>query len=274
MSLSLVQDHDNGSAPVPQDRRLQLRLAATAQDRLAAQRLRYDVFVAERGGDGVLVDHTARLERDRFDEFCDHLLLIDPARDPESLRHVVGAYRLMDQASAARAGGFYSAAEYDLSPLIDSGRRLLELGRSCVHPDYRGGTAVFLLWNGLADYALSRGIDLLFGVASFPGTDVQALAQPLSWLHHHHLAPSALRPGALGAAAHRMDLLPPEALNRAAALDGIPALIRSYLRLGGSVGEGAFVDHAFNTTDVLLLLDVAAMASRRRGLQSRHTLVR
>ena len=274
MPLSLT--HDTGARPavIQQDRRLQLRLAETPQDRLAAKRLRYEVFVAERGGDGPLVDHAVRLERDRFDPFCDHLLLIDPARDPAALNHVVGAYRLMDGAGAAQAGGFYSASEYDLAPLLHSGRKLLELGRSCVHPEYRGGTAVFLLWNGVADYAQARGIELLFGVASFAGTDVDALAQPLSWLHHNHLAPKDLRVTARGASAHRMDLLPASALDRTVALEGIPALIRSYLRLGGSVGDGAFVDHAFNTTDVFLLLDMAAMASRRRGLQNRHPPVR
>ena len=270
--MTLTLDPDLVS-PGPPDRRLQLRLARTEQDRLAAQRLRYDVFVAERGGTGALVDHAERLECDRFDTVCDHLLLIDPARDPATLGHVVGAYRVMDQAGAARAGGFYSASEYDLAPILRSGRRVLELGRSCVHPTYRGGAAVFLLWQGLADYALARGVELLFGVASFPGTDVQALAQPLSWLHHHHRAPRILRARAHGASAHRMDLLPPEALDRAQALDGIPALIRAYLRLGGMVGEGAFIDHAFNTTDVLLLLDLAALAQRHRGLRARQALV-
>ena len=102
----------------------------------------------------------------------------------------------------APTGRFYSESEYDLTPLKASGRRLLELGRSCVHPDHRGGTAMFQLWNALADYVLERGIEVLFGVASFHGTDVAALAQPLAWLHHHHLAPAGVAgAGAAGAPA-------------------------------------------------------------------------
>ena len=118
-------------------------------------------------------------------------------RDPAGLEDVVGAYRLLPSDRVGPEGRFYSEGEYDLTPLRQSGRKLLELGRSCVHPDYRGGAAMYLLWNGLADYVLERGIEVLFGVASFHGTDVPALAQPLSYLHHHHLAPEALRVHAL-----------------------------------------------------------------------------
>src|SRR5690606_26752811 len=132
--------------------------------------------------------------------------------------------------------------EYDLAPLRASGRRLLELGRSCVHRDYRGGSGMFLLWNGLADYVLERGIDVMFGVASFHGTDVGPLALPLSWLHHHHLAPPDLRVSARADSYQRMDLLPVSELDRRAAMVAMPALIKAYLRLGGFVGEGAYVD--------------------------------
>jgi putative hemolysin len=170
----------------------------------------------------------------------------------------------------ARAGeGFYSALEYDLAPLEHTGRRLLELGRSCVHPDYRGGSAMLHLWKGLADYVAGHGIDILFGAASFPGTDTAALAQPLSYLHHHHLAPPALRVEARGESCARMDLLPPEAIDRMAAMKQTPALIKAYLRLGGYVGEGAWVDCAFRTTDVCLVMDTARMNQRQRGLYAR-----
>lgn len=245
---------------------LRVRLAASAEDRRAAERLRYEVFVAELGGDGPLVDHDARLERDRFDAHADHLLLIDAARDPDD--QVVGVYRLMDEEQARAAGDFYCAGEYDLSPLKDSGRRLLELGRSCLHRDYRGGTGVYLMWQALADFVERRGAELLFGVASFHGTDPEALAQPLSLLHHRHLAPPELRARALEAHFQRMDLVAPDALDRRAAMLAIPALIKGYLRLGGMVGEGAFVDHDFNTTDVLLILDTKRLSPRQRQIYS------
>ena len=161
-----------------------LRLAQDARDLQAAQRLRYSVFVQELGADGPLVDHAARLERDDFDDIFDHLLLIDTRRDPAKLEDVVGVYRLLPSDRLGPGGRFYSEGEYDLGPLRASGRKLLELGRSCVHIDHRGGAAMFHLWNGLAEYVLERGIEVLFGAASFHGTDIPALAQPLSYLYH------------------------------------------------------------------------------------------
>ena len=235
-----------------------VRLAETPEDIHAAQRLRYEVFVAELGGDGALVDHEARLERDALDPFFDHLLLEDRATG-----EVVGVYRLMRPEQFAQAGRYYSSAEYDLDPLIRSGRRILELGRSCLHGAYRGGTGMHHLWSALAGYVAEHRIDVLFGVASFPGTDVAALAQPLSLLHHRHLAPPALRVRALDTAFQRMDLVAESALDRKAAMVGTPSLIKAYLRLGGCVGEGAFVDRRFNTTDVCLIMDTANLSARQ-----------
>ncbi|NJS38857.1 MAG: GNAT family N-acetyltransferase [Rhodobacteraceae bacterium] len=241
-----------------------LRLAATAEDLTAAQRLRYEVFVAELGGSGPLVDHAARLERDAYDPYFDHLVLVDRRRDPSGLDHVIGAYRVLPSDRRAAAGGFYSEGEYDLTPLLASGRKLLELGRSCVHADHRGGTAMFHLWNGLADYVLEREIEVLFGVASFHGTDVATLAEPLSWLHHNHLAPPEMRVRARPPHRQELNLIPADRLDRKTALAATPALIKAYLRLGGFVGDGAFIDRAFNTTDVCLVMDTGQMSARHR----------
>lgn len=248
----------------------QLKLAETEHERHAAQRLRYDVFVTELGGSGALVDHDRRLERDRFDPHCDHLLLFDRRRAEGD--QVVGVYRLMRAEQARAAGQFYSEGEYDLGPLKRSGRRLLELGRSCLHADYRGGTAMFELWNGLAAYVATRGVEILFGVASFHGTDIEPLAQPLSFLHHRHLAPPDLRVRARSAHFQPMDLIPERDIDRRAAMKATPALIKAYLRLGGFVGEGAFVDRAFNTTDVCLVMDTERLNPRQQSLYTRGTL--
>lgn len=239
--------------------------AKSAADIEAAQRLRYEVFVRELGGNGPLVDHAAGLERDAFDAHGAHLLLLDHARGAAVADKVVGVYRLLDEAGAQAAGGFYSQTEYDLSALTGSGRRLLELGRSCLHADYRGGAAMVHLWRALAAYVDARGIDILFGAASFHGTDTAALAPALSLLHHRHLAPAELR---VYAKPPRCTLgVTPEAqIERRAAMLQVPALIKAYLRLGGFVGEGAYVDHRFNTTDVCLVLDVARMNARQRKL--------
>lgn len=246
-----------------------LRLAETTEDILGAQRLRYEVFIAELGGDGPLVDHAQRLERDTFDPHFDHLILVDNRRDPAGLDHVVGAYRVMPGERRAAAGRFYSEAEYELGALVASGRKLLELGRSCVHADHRGGATMFHLWNGLAEYVLERGIEVLFGVASFHGTNIAALAGPLSMLHHHHLAPSDMRVRARAPQAQRMDLIAPEVLDRKAAMAATPALIKAYLRLGGFVGEGAWIDHDFNTTDVCLVMDTGQMSARHLAFYHR-----
>jgi len=220
------------------------RLARSDADLRASQRLRYDVFVDELGGDGDLVDHDARLERDRFDPLFDHLILRDLARDKDE-NPVVGVYRLLRSDALPKGARFYSEDEYDLSALKTSNRKLMELGRSCLHRDYRGGMAMY-----------------------HHGTDVDALAQSLSHLHHAHLAPVGLRPKAVKM--QRMDLLAPDQIDRSKAMKGTPALIKAYLRLGGMVGEGAFIDHAFNTTDVCLVLDTAKMPKRHRDIYTKE----
>ena len=245
--------------------KFRVKLAETEAEVRAAQRLRYEVFVEELSSDGALVDHAARLERDRFDAFFDHLLLMDLTREGA----VVGVYRLLRDDQATRAGQFYSEDEYDLGPLRLSGRRLLELGRSCLARPYRGGPGMYHLWQGLSDYVDMHGSDILFGVASFHGTDVQRLAQPLSLLHHRHLAPPELRVRARPERFQRMDLISDEALDRRAAILQVPPLIKAYLRLGGHVGEGACVDHAFNTTDVCLIMDTARLSATQRAIYAK-----
>lgn len=243
----------------PPQARFSVRLAQTSEDLRAAQALRYDVFVRELGAGGEMVDHAQGLERDRFDDHVDHMLLIDDAVD-----RVVGVYRLLQQQQAQALGGFYSEGEYDLTPLKKSGRRLLELGRSCLARDYRGGIGMHHMWQGLADYVRDREIDVLFGTASFHGTDAQALAEPLTMLHLNHLAPPKLRVRALEKHYQPMNLVAPDELDRRRAMVAVPALIKAYLRLGGTVGDGAYVDHTFNTTDVCLILDTARMNDRSR----------
>ena len=148
--------------------------------------------------------------------------------------------------------------------MLDTGRKLLELGRSCVHPDHRGGSVMYHLWNGLAGYVFDNQIEILFGVASFHGTDADALKLPLSYLYHHHLAPPQLRVRARDASFQQMNLLPCDQISRKQAMLETPALIKAYLRLGGFVGDGAWVDRPFNTTDVCLIMDTQLMNARSR----------
>jgi putative hemolysin len=243
--------------------RFQVSTATGGADLLAAQRLRYDVFARELGAAGPMVDHENRLECDRFDPYATHFVLRDTNRATDD--QVIGVYRVMNETAADTAGQFYCEDEYDLTCLKTSGHRLLELGRSCLHPDYRGGPAMMHLWAALADFVTHEGIDLLFGVASFHGTDAQALAAPLSLLHARHLAPPEFRVTAKAPGAQAMDLIAVDDIDRVAAMRATPALIKAYLRLGGLVGEGAFVDHDFNTVDICLILPTDAVNALPRS---------
>ncbi|WP_417261413.1 GNAT family N-acetyltransferase [Celeribacter sp.] len=247
----------------------QLKFAETEADLRAAQRLRYRVFVEELGSDGEMVDHEAKLEADRFDPDYQHLMLMHPTRSDDPLEQCVGVYRLLTGEKAADLGHFYSEGEYDLTALKASGKRLLELGRSCVAREYRGGVALFQMWAGLAKYVIEEGYDVLFGTASFFGADVAQHAEALSLLHSRHLAPEALRARAQEAHFQSMDLVPEDQIDRKRAMLAIPPLIKAYLRMGGTVGEGAFLDRAFNTVDVLLILDVDQISERQRAMYTK-----
>jgi len=232
-----------------------ISLAQSDADVRAAQRLRYDVFVEELGAGGADVDHNARLEQDAFDAHSDHLLL----RQDET-GDVVGVYRVLRQDQADAAGGFYSESEFDVSPLKASGRTLLELGRSCLRGDVRGTSAMFHLWTGLSQYVSFYGAEVLFGVASFKGTNPATCAAPLTLLARQHLAPQDLRPRATPY--QEMDLVDGNTLDRRAAMIALPPLIKAYLRLGGMVGAGAFIDHAFDCIDVCMVMDTEALNAR------------
>ncbi len=241
---------------------LEVRLARDDAEITAAQSLRYRVFYEEMTARPSPEVAAARRDFDRFDAYCDHLLVIDRrlGDGPES---IVGTYRLLRRSVADRHDGFYTETEFDISRLKAIPGELLELGRSCVDARYRTRPTMQLLWSGIAAYVFSRDIRVMFGCASLPGTDPQALAGALSYLHHRHLAPAAIRPRALPERFIDMNLLPADGVDEAdaaraldprAALAGLPPLIKGYLRLGGYVGEGAVVDHDFNTTDICIIV--------------------
>ena len=249
---------------------LQVRLAETAEDVDAAQALRYRVFYDTLGARPLPEMALRRRDFDRFDDGCDHLLVFDHSRGtgPDT---IVGTYRLIRREAAARLGGFYSASEYDITMLVLHPGEILELGRSCVDPAYRQRPVMQLLWSGIAAYVFRYDIVLMFGCASLPGTDPDALAMPLSYLHHHHLAPPAVRPTALVERYVDMRRLDPGAIDPTAALASLPPLIKGYLRLGGFVGEGAVIDEQFNTTDVCILVKTDLVTEKYSRHYERHS---
>ncbi len=244
---------------------LEVRLAASPAEVKDAQRLRYRVFYQEMSAIADARTLVSGRDRDVFDKFCDHLLVIDHDRiAPNGRPMIVGTYRLLRQSVADRFGGFYTAAEFDIAPLIERhpGLNFLELGRSCVLAPYRTKRTVELLWHGIWAYVRAHGIDVMIGCASLEGTDPSRLALPLSFLHHHARAPEDWRVSAVAGRKVVMNRMAPEAMDGKAALHALPPLIKGYLRLGAYIGEGAVVDHQFGTTDVLVVLPVSAINAR------------
>ncbi|MBO9711696.1 GNAT family N-acyltransferase [Sphingomonas sp.] len=241
-------------------RALRVRLAETRADVIAAQRLRWQVFYRDMGARAGPTQRGG-LDVDEYDAVCDHLLVEDLATGSAQ---VVGTYRLLRQRVAEAHGGFYSAGEYALDPLLGGEGELLELGRSCVAPAYRDAGTIQLLWRGIADYLEREGISRMFGCASLPGTDPSAHAEALSYLHHHHLAPAAMRPRALAGRHVEMNRLPVGTYDPRRAMRLLPPLIKGYLRVGAMVGDGAVIDHQFNTVDVFLVVPVDAISARYR----------
>jgi putative hemolysin len=241
---------------------LEVRLAETVEEIDAAQALRYRVFFEEMGATPSTEAKATRRDSDRFDEYCDHLLVIDHTRRSDG-EGVIGTYRLLRRSVAERNGGFYTATEFDITPLLTVPGELLELGRSCVEAAYRTRPTMQLLWRGIAKYVFAHDIKIMFGCASLPGTDISELAPALTYLHHFHLAQPQLRVRALPERFVDMNLLPPDEIDTEAALAKIatratiaalPPLLKGYLRLGALIGEGAVIDRDFNTTDVCIIV--------------------
>ncbi|MBY0291839.1 MAG: GNAT family N-acetyltransferase [Alphaproteobacteria bacterium] len=236
---------------------LEVRLAQSEEEIKAAQYLRYEVFYEECGAQP---DETmAHLKCDvaRIDDFCDVLLVIDHAHNK-----IVGTYRFMLREAAQHYGGYYTATEFEISQLIAYPGQIMELGRSCVHKNYRTKPTMQLLWRGIGAYIRLNQVALCFGCASFIGTDISKYRQALSYLYHHHLAPPELRAHVIPAHFQDMNLIPLEKVDQKEAFRQLPPLIKGYLRLGGFVGDGVFIDNTFNSIDVCIVVKRETVTER------------
>lgn len=238
-----------------------VRLAETDLEVEAAQRLRYQVFYEEYSARPAPEMVANRIDFDVYDEYADHLIVIDNSGPTEK---IVGTYRLLRRDAAQKIGQFYSASEYDLSPILKAGTSLLELGRSCVLAEYRSRPILQLLWQGIADYITEHDIELMFGCASLHSTDIKSISRPLSYLHHYHLAPEQLRPRAIKGRYINMNIIPQEDIDARRVFAELPPLIKGYLRAGASIGDGAVIDEQFNTTDVFIVVQTHLLADRYR----------
>ena len=234
---------------------LQVEWARHLDDVRAAQRLRHQVFVDEMGAQTTpLAGAPAGHDIDLFDGFCEHLIVrTAPANDEPG--EVVGTYRVLTPSAARRAGSFYSDTEFDLTrlrPLRDS---MVELGRSCVHPDHRSGVVILALWGALAQFMEHNAMETVIGCASISMRDGGHCAASL-WarLRETHLAPVDLQ-------VRPRVALPVDDLDQSLDVEP-PALIKGYLRMGAKVLGAPAWDPAFNTADLPLLTRVSDIPAR------------
>lgn len=241
---------------------LSVRLANSDMEIRKLQALRYDVFYNEMSAVPNLGQRFSKLDKDEFDEICDHLLVL------EDKRNIAGTYRLLRQEIAEQNNGFYTAQEFDIAPLLKrhSAKKFLELGRSCVRPEFRTKRTIELLWHGTWSYFLQHNCDVMFGCASFSVTNPDEIAQGLSYLHHNFRAGDewqiGANPGLAPEKIIEMNRVPADQLDTRAALKFLPPLIKGYLRVGAMVGSQAVLDEHFGTIDVLIILPVENIAPR------------
>lgn len=239
--LPAVAENDSG--------RLRAEVTTARRDILAAQRLRYRVFTEEYGA---RFDGIAGIDRDGFDRHCRHLVVKDVLTG-----QVVGYTRILTGERARKAGGWYSAGEFELDMVDRLDGRVLEIGRTCVHPDYRSGATIAVLWSKLAEILLTENFTWLFGCASIPLADAAAPAM-LAALAAREEQDPAYR------VAPRLELpaLAGHAVDSAAAAPKLPPLLRTYLSMGAKICGAPCWDPDFHCADVFVLVDVNAIPAR------------
>ncbi|MEM7299771.1 MAG: GNAT family N-acetyltransferase [Pseudomonadota bacterium] len=250
---------------------LEVRLARNRAEIRAAQTLRFNVFYEEMSAVADADTLLTRRDKDAYDPACDHLLVVDTDKPADS--SIVATYRLLPQPIAELAGGFYTASEFDIEPMLarHTDLNFLELGRSCVLADYRNKRTMELLWHGLWLYIQHNDIDVMMGCASLEGTDPEQLALPLSFLFHHARADGDWQTRAVPERACSMDRIAKDDIEARSALRTLPPLVKGYLRLGAMFGEEAVIDHQFGTTDVLIILPVSNLNERYVSYYGGHS---
>ncbi|MBU0654179.1 MAG: GNAT family N-acetyltransferase [Gammaproteobacteria bacterium] len=237
--------HDSSSLR-PQAPQLRVELATTPEDVYASQRLRYEIFAREQGAQ--LESAHEGIDRDYYDDFCHHLLV----RKADT-NEVVGSTRILTTENARKAGSFYSENEFDLRSLFPLPGNAIEIGRTCIHPDFRNGAGIGMLWLGLAQFMEMHKVDFMFGCASISMNDGGAQASAImNEARSSHLAPEHMRVRPL------VRLLP----TQPAARVSMPPLLKAYLKLGAWVAGEPCLDPDFNVADVFILLDVNNLNTR------------
>jgi putative hemolysin len=245
----VTQDHVVAKpASKPKRPAFQITWASTPNEVKEAQRLRFKVFAEEMGAN--LAQNNEGLDVDEFDAYCDHLLI----RDQETLK-VVGTYRVLPPHKAQEIGRLYSDSEFDLTRLNHLRPKMVELGRSCVHADYRSGAVIMALWSGLAQYMQKHNYEIMLGCASIPMADGGHFAASLyNSLSEEQMAPTENH------AFPRLPL-PLDKLNGGLDVEP-PPLIKGYLKLGAKICSAPAWDPDFNTADLLTMLRLSEINPR------------
>ncbi len=249
---------------------LELKFAITRKEIRALQKMRYRVFFEQGGAVADPFTRAQRRDNCPFDRLCDHIIVIDHdyvTRMGRRKPRVVGAYRVLRQDVAGCASQFYAANEFDIADIVarHPDKRFMELGRSCVLPEYRARRVLELLWRGVFAYVQHHNIDVMFGCASLPGADPHTHQAVIQFLRTHARVNEQWRARSKMSAQAFVPQAAPAAGARAPdkrTLANLPPLIKGYLRLGAMFAEEVFVDCAFGTTDVLVVLPVARIGSR------------
>ncbi|MCU0224854.1 MAG: GNAT family N-acetyltransferase [Acidobacteria bacterium] len=250
MSLSVMSAEIRGLRAERPVSHLSVYLASSQDEIDSALALRYQIFAREFGAE--ISGPRPGIDEDEFDRHCDHLLVRDDDRN-----EVVGTYRLLTPERAAAAGRYYSAGEFDLSRVLRADRRVLEVGRSCVHPDYRHGGVIALLWSGIGAALDLYRIDFLMGCASVHDEDGARIGALYTRLAEHHLSPEGERVRPLQPLPGFDPASPAEPAE-------LPALLKGYLRVGATIGGEPCWDPAFHAADFFIWLAARGITDRYR----------
>ena len=244
-------------------RDFEVRLTRTKEERRQVRALRYAVFVEEEGASATEEQKNLREEYDSYDRFAEYLGVFHNGK-------IVGTYRIINREAAEKMGGFYTETEFDISKIKKSGANIAEMSRACVAPEYRENALVMrLLWVGLGEYIVRNKIGIVFGVASWTGTNPANSAQAISYLYYNHLSPLRLRATVestklvegVNPKLTRMNILPEVFVDPVLARREMTPLVKGYLRINATFGRGVFIDKPFNSYDVIVMLETRKMDS-------------
>jgi putative hemolysin len=239
-------------------RKLTVRIAENQLEIEKALSLRFNVFNQEMG-EGLPQSAATGKDRDEYDLSCDHLVVVDEERGSE----VVGTYRLLTKSRALENIGFYSAREFDLSNIYELPYEIAEVGRSCVHPEYRDGSVISLLWAGIAGYIQQNQIRVLMGCGSLHSTDPAEVNEVFAYLKAEgHLVEDNLRVYPTDAYVHPGFRDIPLELDRKIVARRLPPLIKGYMRIGAKIGGVPALDTEFGTTDLFIYFDAKGITDR------------